>query len=494
MADRSDQPDRSDRPDQLDQLDQLDEIATPLEPSAAELDRWMRACADFVAEHLAGLADAPSWDTEDAGAVAAGFDEPAPEAGSGLDQLLARLRPAFLKSFNTAGPGYLAFIPGGGVPAAALADFIACMTNRYVNVTAAAPVLARIESAVIDWLAALMGFPPGSGGILTSGGSLSNLAAIVAARSALLPEGDFLRGTLYYSRETHASLAKAARIAGFSSSNLREVPVDARLRAVPEAVERMIEQDRAAGRTPFFLVANAGTTNTGAVDPTPALADIASRHRMWLHSDAAYGGFFRAVPGGERLLPGLELCDSITLDPHKGLFLPYGTGCLLVKRPDALLRAHASAAHYLQDVVAARGRVNHTDLSPELSRDFRGLRIWLPIQLHGLAAFRAQLEEKLALARWAYERLRDVPELEMVDQPQLSIVAFAVRARPGRDADALGAELLRRVNARRRVFLSSTVIDGRYVLRICVLSFRTHRDRLAEATDALIEEAGRLAG
>ncbi len=260
----------------------------------------MRACADFVAAHLARLDSMPSWDTDGADRVADGFDEPVPEGGRGLEELLARLEPAFLKSFNTAGPGYLAFIPGGGVPAAALADFIACMTNRYVNVTAAAPALARIEATVIDWLAALMGFPPGSGGILTSGGSLSNLAAIVAARTAHLPDDDFLRGTIY-SRETHASVAKSARIAGFSARNLREAPVDARLRVIPTAVEAMIEEDRAAGLTPFLLVANAGTTNTGAVDPMPALAEIASRHGLWLHGDAAYGGFFRAVPGGERL-------------------------------------------------------------------------------------------------------------------------------------------------------------------------------------------------
>jgi len=464
----------------------------PLEPGPDELDQWMRACAAFVAEHLAALESMPSWDTEDAGAVADGFVEPAPEGGQPMEALLARLRPAFLKSYNTAGPGYLAYIPGGGVPAAGLADLLACMTNRYVGVSAAAPALARIEATVIEWMAALVGFPAGTTGILTSGGSLSNLAAVVAARADRLPEDDFLRGTIYYSRETHASLVKAARIAGFSARNLREAPVDARLRVIPEAVLAMIEEDRAAGLTPFLLVANAGTTNTGAVDPIPALSGIARRHGLWLHGDGAYGGFFRAVAGGERLLPGLELLDSITLDPHKGLFLPYGTGCLLVSRPDALHRAHASHAHYLQDV-AAEGPPNPTDLSPELSRDFRGLRIWLPIQLHGLAAFRAQLEEKLALARWAYERLRDVPELEMLDEPQLSLVAFAVRARPGRDASALGAELLRRVNARRRVFLSSTVIDGRYVLRICVLSFRTHQGRIADAVDAIIEEVRQLA-
>jgi aromatic-L-amino-acid decarboxylase len=459
----------------------------PLEPSTEELQRWIEACSAFIVDHLAALAAMPSFDTEDAGPLVDSLREPPPEEGRDLDAILARLRPAILKSFNTAGPGYLAFIPGGGVPSAGLADFIACMTNRYVGVTAAAPALARIEQTVIEWLAALLGYPPGAGGVLTSGGSLSNLSAVVAARAARLPEDDFRDGTIYYSRETHASLAKAARIAGFSPKNLRELPVDARFRLQPEALERAVAADRARGLTPFLVVANAGTTNTGAVDPIPALAEVAARHGLWLHCDAAYGGTFRLV--GEDVVPGLPLCDSITLDPHKGLFLPYGNGCLLVREPEILRRAHASDAHYLQDVAAGEGQVNFTDLSPELSRDFRGLRVWLPFQLHGVAAFRAQLAEKLALTRWAYERLRQAPELEMLDEPQLSVIAFRVR---GADGDRVGAELLRRVNARRRVFLSSTIIDGCYVLRICILSFRTHEDRVRDAVEALLEESANL--
>jgi aromatic-L-amino-acid decarboxylase len=462
----------------------------PLEPAPEELERWIRLASDFVVEHLAGLAAMPSWDTEDIGPLVDSLREPPPEAGRSLESILARLKPAIARSFNTAGPGYLAFIPGGGVPAAGIADLIACMTNRYVGVVAAAPALARLEATAVEWLAGLMGLPAGAGGILTSGGSLSNLAGIVAARTARLPEDDFLRGTIYYSRETHASVAKSARLAGFSSRNLRVVPVDARLRLVPEELERMVATDHARGLTPFLVVANAGTTNTGAVDPIEAVVDIARRHGLWVHGDAAYGGFFRLVDPA--LLPGLELCDSLTLDPHKGLFLPYGTGCLLVRDPETLRRAHSSDAHYLQDVAAAHGEVNFTDLSPELSRDFRGLRLWLPLQLHGVAAFRAQLEEKLALTRWAYQRLSESPELAMLDEPQLSVIAFTLRAPPGKDRNALGAELLRRVNARRRVFLSSTVIDGTYVLRICVLSFRTHEDRVREAVEALLEEAHRL--
>ncbi|HYS78053.1 MAG TPA: pyridoxal-dependent decarboxylase, partial [Candidatus Dormibacteraeota bacterium] len=260
-----------------------------------------------------------------------------------------------------------------------------------------------------------------------------------------------------------------------------------RCRLRPALLETMIEEDRAKGQRPFLVVANAGTTNTGAIDPLTEVFDLAHRHGLWAHADAAYGGFFRLVPEGEARLRGIEAYDSITLDPHKGLFLPYGTGCLLVRDPATLRRAHGGQAGYLQDVSSGAGAPNFTDLSPELSRDFRGLRLWLPIQLHGLQAFRLQIQEKLDLARRAYAELKEEPLLEVLDEPQLSIVAFA--ARP----EARGAELLRRVNARRRVFLSSTTMGGRYVLRLCVLSFRTHADRVLEAVAAIRDEARRLA-
>ena len=465
---------------------------TPLEPDGEELRRLLARCVDFVVEHLASLPSQPSSDVDGADALARKFREAAPEDGRPLEAILERLGPAVGKSFNTAGPGYLAFIPGGGIPAAAMADLIADSVNRFLGVAAASPVLARIEATAIGWLATMMGYPPEAGGILTSGGSLSNLTAVVTARTAKLPE-DFLDGVLYVSEEAHYSLGKAARIAGFPERSVRRVPVDARFRMVPDALAAAIREDRAAGRRPFLLIVNSGSTNTGAVDPLPELLPIAREHGLWVHSDAAYGGFFRIVPGGERLLPAIEECDSITIDPHKGLFLPYGTGCLLVRDPGALRDAHRGGGAYFQDLSLDADRISSHELSPELSRDFRGLRVWLPIQLHGLAAFREQLQEKLDLARWAYDELRDDPHLDMLDEPQLSVVAFAFRDGFG-DANALGAELLRRVNARGRVFLSSTSLRGRYVLRICVLSFRTHMDRVQEAVTAIREEARALAG
>lgn len=464
----------------------------PLEPEGDALAAMTDAVSRFVVDHVASLPQQPSYDLDGAQFVKAGFKGQAPEHGRPLAEILERLSPAVAKSFNTAGPGYLAFIPGGGLYASALADFIACAVNRYVGVRVAAPALVQIEETAVRWMADLMGYPASASGILTTGGSLSNLSAIVTARAALLHEDELSRGILYVSAETHRCVAKAARIAGFPVRNVREVPVDARWRMLPDALLTEIRADHARGLKPFLVVPSVGTTNTGAIDPLPEILDVARRHGLWVHGDAAYGGFFRIVKDGARLMPGLEQCDSITLDPHKGLFLPYGTGCLLVKDGQALLRAHADSAHYLQDVVddAAPG---FNDLSPELSRDFRGLRLWLPIQLHGLAAFREALQEKLELTRWAYGELRKDSRFEILDEPQLSVIAFRMKG-DGQAGDARNEELLRRVNARKRVFLSSTRMGGRYVLRICVVSFRTHADRIKDAVDALREEAAALQG
>jgi len=462
----------------------------PIEPDDATLSAWLRETSDYALRQMRGVAELPSWNTEGAAAVVERVRrEPLPERGLPLEDVLAKLDPAIQASFTTPGPGYLAYIPGGGLPSAAMADLIACATNRFVNVDLAAPALAELERTTLRWLAELMGMPPGANGIFTSGGSLSNLAALVAARAEKLGE-EFQDGTLYYSEDTHACIAKAAKVAGFPQRALRVVPVDDRRRMRVDALEQMLDRDK----RPFFVVANAGTTNTGAIDPLPEILEVCRARGLWAHADGAYGGLFRIAEGGDALLPRLGEFDSLTLDPHKCLFLPYGTGALLMKDPEALRRAHATSASYLQDVTAGES-LGLTDYSPELSRDFRGIRVWLPFMLHGVAAFRDQLTEKLALTRRAYEELAREPLFEMFDEPQLSVVALAAKPPRGHalDANAFGAEVLKRVNARKRVFLSSTAIGGRYLIRICVVSFRTHEERVRDATSALIEEARSLA-
>lgn len=459
----------------------------PLEPSPEQMRRMGEDALGFLTSFIRDLPDAPAVDLEDIEEVVASLREGPPETGSDFPPLLHVVATAAAKGFNPAGPGYLAFIPGGGLFAAAIADFLACGVNRFVNLWSPSPALVRLEQNVVRWLCDLFGYPPAARGILTSGGSISNLSAIVTARTSLLGE-NFSDGTLYVSDQTHASVAKAAVLAGFPRRNVRVVPTASSLRVDLETLRGMIEADRGGGRRPFCIVANAGTTNTGAIDPIAGLARLARREDMWLHVDAAYGGFFQLTDRGRGLFRGIEEADSITLDPHKGMFLPYGTGALLVRDGAKLRDAHHVAADYLQDLAPEGELPNFSEYSPELSRDFRGLRVWLPLKLHGFAAFRAALDEKLDLARYLYEAIRASEGIEVLE-PELSIVAFRYRPPTG-DPDEFNRALLERINASRRVFLSSTILDGRFTLRACILCHRTHLDRVEEAA-AIIRRAAR---
>ncbi|UCF40643.1 MAG: aminotransferase class I/II-fold pyridoxal phosphate-dependent enzyme [Gemmatimonadota bacterium] len=455
--------------------------ATPLELTGPEMRTLVDAAMNRIVVHLESLPEQPAFDLDGAAELARSLAEPMPERGVPHDQALDLVFRAAPKSFNTAGPGYLAYIPGGGLFHAALADLVADAVNRYVGVWLAAPGLAQLEANVVRWFSEIVGYPPAARGMLTSGGSLANFSAIVTARRERLP-ADFLRGTVYASDQVHHSITKAAILAGLPPERVRVVPSDARFRLRLDALETLIAADREAGLEPFLLVTSAGTTNTGAVDDLEGAAAVAERHGLWHHADAAYGGFFALTERGHRVLRGLERADSITLDPHKGLFLPYGTGSLLVRDGAALERSHALEAEYLPPMQEDAEFVDFCQISPELSRPFRGLRVWLPFKLAGAGAFRAQLDEKLDLAHWAHERLREVEGVEIVAEPQLSIVAFRL-TRPGLDADGmnrLNRELLERINARRRVYLTGTTVRGAFVLRICVLSFRTHLERMEQ--------------
>lgn len=469
---------------------------TTIELSPDEMRTLLDAVRDRVVEHVSSLPAQPAADVDGAADLARElYEAEPPESGVPVEELLDLLFDrAVPKSFNTAGPGYLAYIPGGGVVSSAVADLISGVTNRYVGVWQAAPALVQLETNVVRWLCGIVGLPEGSGGYLATGGSLATFTAVVAARREKLPP-DFLKGTLYVSDQTHHAVSKAASLAGFPAENVRAIPSDESFRVRVGELARRIAADRAAGFTPFLVCGNAGTTNTGAVDDLEGLADLCARERLWFHVDGAYGGFFMLTERGRRTMTGIERADSVVLDPHKGLFLPYGTGALLVREADVLRRAHAAGADYLPHMQEEPGFVDICEISPELSRAFRGLRVWLPLKLHGLGPFRRNLDEKLDLALHAARELASIPGIEVVAEPQLTVVAFRL-VRSGLDAEALNRlnrDLIERVNARKRVYLSGTVVRGAFVLRICVLSFRTHLDRLdagLEDVRSAVEELG----
>jgi aromatic-L-amino-acid decarboxylase len=459
-------------------------MGLPLDPAPQD----MRVIGDAVVEYLIGfihgLDDAPAENTDGGLELARRLRESPPELGGDWDELFGQVREAIAHTFEYSGPGYLAYVPGGGLYTAALAEFIAQGVNRFVNLWQASPAVVQIEQNVVRWLCDLFGYGPEARGLLTTGGSLANLSAVVTARHAKLGE-DFFDGTYYVSEQVHASVSKACSIAGFAKRNLRLVPTDGELRMDADALLDMVRADRAAGLRPFLVVPSAGTTNTGAIDPLAAVAEVAAEQGLWMHVDAAYGGFFELTERGHERFRGIERADSITLDPHKGMFLPYGTGSLIVRDGEALRQAHYEGAAYLQDLAPEGELPNFSEYSPELSRDNRGLRVWMPLKLHGVAAFREALDEKLDLAQVIHEALAQDPALEVPWAPQLTVIPFRLA---GADDEANQA-FLQRINASKRVFLSSTVLQGRYTLRVCIVSHRTHRDRIDECIEIVSKAA-----
>jgi aromatic-L-amino-acid/L-tryptophan decarboxylase len=444
-----------------------------LEPSVEEWQELVGVIQEFLTGQLKNLEGAPIL-----------HQEPAPPLSESTVDLQAYLEQLFKSGFNAAHPGFLAYIPGGGLLTSALADWLIKTTNRYGTAHFASPNLADLEYKVIQTFCDWVGYPDRAAGVLTTGGSLANFTAVVTARRARLPE-NFLDGVLYCSEQTHHSVMKAANLAGFSSRNLRLLPADEQFRLEPAALEKQILEDRSAGLSPFLVIASAGTTNTGAIDPIPAIADICEKHKLWLHIDAAYGGSFVLTSRGRERLQGMHRADSITLDPHKGMFLPYGTGSILVRDRDALIEAHEMRGEYMPDLDHSRAHLDPFSLSVELSREHRGLKIWLPLMIHGREAFEQALDEKLDLTEYVYEELSKLPQLEILNQPELTTVVFRLPG-DGESADKKNQALLDAINAQQQVFLSGTSLNGQYALRVSILSHRTHRKQI----DGLLSSLG----
>jgi aromatic-L-amino-acid decarboxylase len=399
---------------------------------------------------------------------------PISEEGTGIVEALSLLRENVdSPGLNPASGGHLGYIPGGGIYYSALGDYLADIFNRYAGVFFASPGAVRMENMLLDWMNSIVGYPEGSSGNLASGGSIANLIAIVTARDAKgIRTKDIESSVIYLSPQAHHSVDKAIRIAGLGECIVRHLPLDDRYRIIPGELKNQIDRDVSDGLNPFLIVASAGTTDVGAIDPLSDIGDIAARHNTWYHIDAAYGGFFVLTDEGKQKLAGLEKSDSLVIDPHKGMFLPYGLGVVLVKDQAKLNASHYYVANYMQDALESTDEPSPAELSPELTKHFRGLRFWLPLKLHGIAPFRACLEEKLLLAKYFYtevQKLGFVCDLE----PELSVVVYRYVPVSGK-ADEFNKRLLDEVVSDGRVFISSTMLNGKFTLRFACLSFRTH--------------------
>jgi glutamate/tyrosine decarboxylase-like PLP-dependent enzyme len=454
-------------------LKELEIISRQLEPTAGERKITRKKVISYSEDFLKQIEKLKAYDYKVDKGIAL-LNSPISEHPIDIDEALDLIKQNVdSQGLNPASGGHLGYIPGGGIYYSALGDYLADITNRYAGVFFASPGAVHMENMLIAWFAKILGYPKNAAGNLTSGGSIANLIAIVTARDAKeINSKNITKSVIYISQQAHHSLQKAIRIAGLNECILRYVKLDSGYRMVASELENLIAEDKKNGLNPCMIIASAGTTDVGAIDPLNEIGDIAKRHKLWFHVDAAYGGFFILTNEGKKKFAGIEKSDSITIDPHKGLFVPYGLGAVLIKDIGQMKKSHYYLANYMQDALSSTEVPSPADLSPELTKHFRGMRLWLPLKLHGTKPFISCLEEKLLLAKYFYQEIQKIG-FEVECEPELSVVAYRYIPKKG-DVDLFNKKLVDEVQKDGRIFISSTMLNGKFTLRLAILAFRTH--------------------
>jgi len=458
------------------------EPATAHEPTDAlgldteqmrRLGYWV---VDRVVEHFKHGAEGRVVDASSPGELRAALGGPVPDApGDPLEAMQTLVEVALTNMQHGDHPRCFARVPGPSSYAGVLGEWLGTGFNAIASSWDGGSGPATAELVAMDWLRELLGLPTGTEGVLLSGGSLSNLTALAAAREAVGP------GVAYLSDQTHASIGRALGALGFPGADVRVVPTDERLRLTAEAVLEAVGQDRRRGLVPRFIIATAGTTNTGAVDDLDGLADLAVAEHLWLHVDGAYGAPAALCPAGRAALGGLQRADSLVLDPHKWLYQPYDIGCLFVRRPGVLTRAFSIRPEYLADVRSSAVEVHFGDRSLELTRRSRGLKLWLMFRVYGAARLQAAISRCLALAEYAEQLLEADADWEVITPAQLGIVTFTRRGWSAEDQRARVAALA----AGGYATLTSTRLQGLPALRLCTINPRTTESDIAGTLERL---------
>jgi glutamate/tyrosine decarboxylase-like PLP-dependent enzyme len=452
-----------------------------LELSGAEMRSLGYRVVDLLVDHLAGIGRKRVGAKGEPQRLLAEFEEPVPEKPRPADEIFRRLeQDVFPNVLNILHPRFFAFVPGPSNFVSVMADLLVSGFNVFNGSWLGGSAAAALELTVIDWLRQLCGFPQGAGGLFVSGGSMANLTALAVARHVKLRDRT-AGATVYYSDETHSSVPRALRVIGFLPEQMRRVPCDERFRLSMEELVRSVEQDLRNGLHPFCVIANAGTTSTGAVDPLRELAEFCRRQDMWLHVDGAYGAAAIICERGRRSLDGLHLADSLSLDPHKWLFQNLECGCFLVRDRALLKAAFQTPAAYLVDVHRNEAEINPCDYGIQLTRSFRALKLWMSFQYFGLEAFRRAIERGFALAELAERKLRTMPRWEVVTPADMAIVTFRRREAPEDWYERLHKAMLTDGFA----LLSGTVLNGRTALRLCCINPRTTQADIDQTLDWL---------
>ena len=451
--------------------------ASSLEPTREERTQLIEKVIDYTQSFLDNNSSIPayrSFKQEHLDPLAKPFSE----EQTNIEDLIPELSKSLdYTGINPASGNHLGYIPGGGVFVSSLADYWVDITNRYAGVFFANPGAVKIENEIIRWMTELAGYPQSAWGCLLSGGSNANLAGIVTARETLLKSLDqYPRAVIYLTSQTHHCVNKALKIAGLHFAQVKYIEVDERYRMQIPALKKQVNQDLKDGLIPFMVVGSVGTTDTGAIDPVNEIADICKEHNIWFHIDAAYGGFFLLTDLLDEHREGISRADSIVMDPHKSLFLPYGLGILLARDGKNLKETFSLTANYLQDVFEMDDEPSPADVSPELTKHFRGFRMWLPLKIHGIKPFRAALYEKRLLAIYFREQVMKITGFEVGPEPDISVVLF--RYTETADTNQFNKALMDKIYEDGTIFVSSTTIEGVFWIRVAVLVFRTHKETI----------------
>lgn len=441
---------------------------------------------DILVEHFATLKDQRVGAKAEPAEIFGRLSEPPPELGVPYEKLLEQLtRDVFPYTMHVNHPRFFAFVPGPGNYVGVMAEALAAGYNVFAGTWLGGSAAAAIETVTIEWLRQLCGFPESCGGLFVSGGTVANLTALAVARHVMLE--DYLDGAIVYlSDQAHSSLEKSLQVLGFLQQQIRHVLTDDRHRIAVRDLSAAIAQDRASGKRPFCVIASAGTTNTGAIDPLVELRQVCNAERMWFHVDGAYGAAAVLCDEGRGLLEGLPLADSLSLDPHKWLFQPFETGCVLVRQGSHLRDTFRILPDYLQDVHRHTEEINFTDRGIQLTRSFRALKLWLSFKVFGVAAFRDAIARSFRMAEYAERVLRGMPGWEIMSAAQMAVLCF--RFKPG--DDDLHGRLVDAMLEDGFALATSTVIAGRTVLRMCTINPRTTEEDI-QLTLAKIDDLAR---
>jgi len=476
-----------------------------LDISERELDEIASRAAALVSEYFATIRERPVIAPNHAGKTKASINLDLPLEGRPLNELLDECRTAIGLSRHNGHPRFFGYVASPSTPIGAYADLIASALNANITCWRSAPAGTEIEQLVVRWLGALIRYDDNARGLLTSGGSMANMIALLiasrrkgggeVARKGLWNAGAPM--TVYASEEVHLSIPKAADVLGFGRDQVRVVACDERQRMRVDELVKQIEEDKEHGFRPFCVVASAGTVNTGAIDPLAEIAEVAAEFELWLHVDGAYGAPGAMVERKAPLFAGLERADSVSLDPHKWLYVPVDAGCLLFRDPAAAVAAFSTEE---ADYIKVHGLTEdaafaYWDYGVELSRRFRALKVWLTLGYYGARRLAEAIEEDVSLAAYLGELVSQADDFDLLAPVELSICCF--RYVPPRkfnehELNELNERIMAAVQKDGRAYLSNATVNGKFALRACITNFRTTKADLEQTLDVVREVARQL--